>query len=259
MATKHSKQIPNKAHIGKTEAKAILNPRPADIKSHGPKPQDPLGYQKILIVSDAVDIKTCQFFCDYTNERMNSRIQARIGALGDYQSSDAALEHNMNIRDAYRILTNEIPDSLLRSIICNALTTYVEPFYKVKVEWWEEPNLLLYTKGGKYEPHTDADIGYADIDGKTKWGRALDRDISILLYLNDGFTGGLLSFPGYNIKIQPKPGMLVAFPSSSEYMHAAEPTETGCRLVLVSWAALEGVPRVSSKHPFDVVYMKQCR
>lgn len=177
--------------------------------------------------------------------------------MSNKESADTSSEINVDVRDAFRIHATKMTDAILNDIFLSVITKRAEPFYKGKVEWCEEPNLLFYSKNGKYEPHADADIEYADINGQMKWGRSLDRDISILLYMNDGFTGGLLSFPGYNLKIQPKPGMLVAFPSSSEYMHAAEPTESGCRLVLVSWAALEGVPRVSSKHPYAVVYKKR--
>ncbi len=68
------------------------------------------------------------------------------------------------------------------------------------------------------------------------WRRHLDRDVSFILYVNDAFTGGKLRFPGQDLEITPKEGLLVAFPSSAAYLHEAEPTESGQRFALVSWA-----------------------
>ena len=74
-----------------------------------------------------------------------------------------------------------------------------------------------------------------------------NRDVSVLLYLNDKFSGGNLHFPTQNVEIRPEPGLFVAFPSS--YLHAALPVDSGERLVIVSWSAAIGTSRIKRAKP----------
>ncbi|MDE3060152.1 MAG: 2OG-Fe(II) oxygenase [Pseudomonadota bacterium] len=143
---------------------------------------------------------------------------------------------------------------MLREIFYNIYTKHVEPFYGVEIEWWEKPQLLCYLQGGKYGAHADADQWQQG----GKWKRNHDRDVSVLLYLNDDFTGGKLNFPNQKLKVQPEPGLLVAFPSHHEYLHGAEPTESGVRYALVSWAAIKGLPRLREPPP-ATVFMREFR
>jgi Rps23 Pro-64 3,4-dihydroxylase Tpa1-like proline 4-hydroxylase len=62
-----------------------------------------------------------------------------------------------------------------------------------------------------------------------------EEDISTLLYLNDDFEGGNLSFPDQNIKIKPEPGMLVFFRGSEDLTHEVETVESGHREALVGF------------------------
>ena len=73
----------------------------------------------------------------------------------------------------------------------------------------------------------------------------IDRDYSILLYLNEGYIGGEIDFPNFGLKFQPKKGLLLAFPSDARYVHAARPVTAGTRYALVSWAAAKGTIRTS--------------
>lgn len=50
---------------------------------------------------------------------------------------------------------------------------------------------------------------------------------SIVLYLNDDYTGGDLEFPEQGIKIKPESGSLVIFPSTRPYFHASTPLVSG--------------------------------
>lgn len=50
---------------------------------------------------------------------------------------------------------------------------------------------------------------------------------SIVLYLNDDYTGGDLAFPEQGIKIKPEAGSLVIFPSVKPYFHASTPLVSG--------------------------------
>lgn len=126
----------------------------------------------------------------------------------------------------------------------------VEQHYSVKVEWYEQPELLRYRSGGHYSPHADAENWNS---AEKTWERAIDRDFSILLYLNDGFRGGALAFPNFGLRLAPKAGMLVVFPSDHRFVHCAEPIEDGERVVLVSWCARTGGRRVADAPPTGAI------
>jgi predicted 2-oxoglutarate/Fe(II)-dependent dioxygenase YbiX len=88
---------------------------------------------------------------------------------------------------------------------------------------WHEGYLLLkYNVGEEYKPH---------YDGATELGRS----ISALVYLNDDFEGGEIEFKHFNIKLKPKPGTLILFPSNFAYMHVAHPITKGTKYALVTW------------------------
>lgn len=62
------------------------------------------------------------------------------------------------------------------------------------------------------------------------------------LYLNDcgnDYQGGGLDFPERGLKITPKAGMLVAFPSGRAFKHEVPPITSGVRYALLSWFTAE--------------------
>jgi Rps23 Pro-64 3,4-dihydroxylase Tpa1-like proline 4-hydroxylase len=86
----------------------------------------------------------------------------------------------------------------------------------------EPYSLLKYSGGQYYKAHYDG-------------GTDTARSISAILYLNDDYTGGEIEFVNFGIKIKPKPGMLILFPSNYPYRHIAHPVETGTKYAIVTW------------------------
>ena len=86
----------------------------------------------------------------------------------------------------------------------------------------EEYSMLRYSGGQEYKAHAD---------GTTATGRA----ISAILYLNDDYEGGEVEFVNFDIKIKPKPGMLLLFPSTYPYTHIAHPVKSGIKYAIVTW------------------------
>jgi hypothetical protein len=82
--------------------------------------------------------------------------------------------------------------------------------------------LLRYSVGEKYDRH---------YDGGTESGRS----ISVLIYLNDDYEGGEIEFPNFEIKIKPKAGMMILFPSNYAYAHIAHPVKSGEKYAIVTW------------------------
>jgi predicted 2-oxoglutarate/Fe(II)-dependent dioxygenase YbiX len=114
------------------------------------------------------------------------------------------------------------------------------------IAWFERPNVLRYTKGGFYKQHADSCI--MDADSRT-CVKIHDRDISLLIYMNEDFTGGGIEFTNFNYRLRPKSGDMLAFPSDNRYEHQAELVQSGIRFVIVSWAAFEGSKRVLGGPP----------
>jgi predicted 2-oxoglutarate/Fe(II)-dependent dioxygenase YbiX len=133
---------------------------------------------------------------------------------------------------------------LLDEVVARAFDERIIPVTAQSIDWYEEPQLLRYTAGGHYLHHSDA---YLFVPERRAWRKALDRDISVLLYLNDEYAGGELEFKRLFYKLRPRAGMLVWFPSDVRYEHMARPVTSGRRSVVVSWAAAAGVERVQAQ------------
>jgi preprotein translocase subunit Sec61beta len=82
--------------------------------------------------------------------------------------------------------------------------------------------LLRYSQEEQYKFH---------YDGNTESKRAL----SVLVYLNDDYEGGEIEFPNFKIKIKPKAGTLILFPSNYAYGHIAHPVTSGVKYVIATW------------------------
>lgn len=103
-------------------------------------------------------------------------------------------------------------------------------------DFFETPYMLRYKVGGKYHEHADSESFDPE---RGLFYRVADRDVSLLIYLNDDFEGGELSFKRLNYTYRPKTGDLVLFPSSNLYMHQAEIITKGSKFALVSWSCLK--------------------
>lgn len=197
---------------------------------------------RILIVEDSINFSECRMLCDYTEGRFG-------GQADDYSASE---------RGSFVAAADEGTKATLRDICFRLMTRYIEPFYQETVVWWEMPQLLRYAKGGTYAYHADSENRLRN-EREKGWRRVHDRDISLILYLNDEFTGGRLHFKQQDIRITPKPGLLVAFPSHHGYQHAAEPTTDGLRYVMVTWAAVKGTVRIKEKPSDTCIFMNELR
>ena len=201
----------------------------------------------------AMDLETCARIRDFalaSQDRQPAKLARANPGSGLLKKE---------IRDSYKIDTKPI-DALLKDVLYRAFADYIEPFFGVEIDFWEPPHLLLYMQGGKYAVHADGERRGRQPDGSLgPWERHMDRDISLVMYLNDDFTGGMLNFPAQKLKVQPKPGLLVAFPSTAKYLHAAEVTHSGQRLAIASWATVKGSPRVRGKPGSSRVFMDEVR
>lgn len=196
----------------------------------------------ILIIKKYLGATQCQFIVDYANRQAGEK--STIQSKGSSGSGQAATRESTARITEYVDITG-ISDHV-NSLVSDIFLHEVQPFYSTEIEWFECPEILRYHQGGHYQVHSDADNWTAS---KRKWSRGMDRDYSLLLYLNDDFTGGELDFPHFGFRIRPQAGMLACFPSDHRYLHAAKPTLSGTRYVLVGWAAAKGSQRVNDRPP----------
>lgn len=200
----------------------------------------------VLLVENYASPELCQYLMDYSERTLGTKLQVvdSTRSVGDtvvFVDSDNRRTESVSI--------NEISGEML-NIFMDIYTQRLAPFYGVDFEWFERPQILRYRAGGRYDPHADAD----DLNPETNiWMRVQDRDISVLLYLNEDYEGGKLSFERLGFSIQPKAGMLIAFPSDHRYVHAARPTTAGIRYVIVSWSTHLNSMRVRLLPPYASV------
>lgn len=119
------------------------------------------------------------------------------------------------------------------------------------LQWMEMPHVLRYEPGGYYVSHADS----AQRDEATKdWYKVNDRDLSLLMYINDEFTGGGLTFTRFNCRFKPNVGDVLLFPSDHRYEHCAHVVESGIRYAIVSWASIRGVRKVLPNPPDHAIH-----
>lgn len=157
-------------------------------------------------------------------------------------------------RDVTRVCTEVQPGSLRKIISDRVGEAFRLAADKTgnTVEWFEAPTILRYRAGGYFLAHADNCL----LDpGSHNWFKVNDRDLSLLIYLNEDFTGGGLKFVNFHYDYQPRTGDLLVFPSDNRYAHEACKVESGLRFVIVSWAALAGSQRVTDGPTPGAIFM----
>ena len=96
-------------------------------------------------------------------------------------------------------------------------------------------HLALSEAGQRNNKFREINSGGQEYKAHADGGTATKRSISPILYLNDDYEGGELEFVNFGLKLKPKPGMLVLFPSNYPYRHIAHPVTDGTKYAIVTW------------------------
>jgi predicted 2-oxoglutarate/Fe(II)-dependent dioxygenase YbiX len=101
-------------------------------------------------------------------------------------------------------------------------------FFAARLTQREGPGFLRYGPGGFYRPHRDR-------GSVPSWPGAERRQVAVIVFLNDGFSGGVLRLFGDDRthEIVPLEGTLAAF--SAEILHEVAPVIDGTRDTVVDW------------------------
>lgn len=140
----------------------------------------------------------------------------RSGFVGNKEVNDEIRQSQVHDLDP----STEIHTELVKTFIYY-ISQYGQKFQQLRINGAEQLRVMKYTKGQFYKPHVDS------IDGR--------RTLSGILYLNDDFDGGSLSFPVQKIEIEPRPGRLVLFPSNFVYIHEAKEVTDRAKYAVVAW------------------------
>ncbi len=184
-------------------------------------------------------------------ERLLRECEAAKGVPHGIGAEGARVSVESDVRHSEHVDTRSL-ETDVNAVIRHIFKNIVAPHFKVEIEWYERPEILRYRDGGKYVPHADSENW---IDTERRWKRVINRDLSILIYLNDEFEGGEISFSNFGFDLKPSSGLLVAFPSDHRYLHEAQLVKSGVRYAIVSWAATIGGPRVEAALTPNIVRM----
>jgi predicted 2-oxoglutarate/Fe(II)-dependent dioxygenase YbiX len=136
---------------------------------------------------------------------------------------------NKQVRDTQHVKLTKAIERRLRAIDDRSIASIINPYYAVEVCDREPPQILHYGVGGHYIPHVDAETLYKDDMGLALWEKTLDRDLSVVYFINDDFEGGELFFPELDLVIEPEAGTLVCFPSDDRSLPVTvTPSSPGC-------------------------------
>jgi prolyl 4-hydroxylase len=110
----------------------------------------------------------------------------------------------------------------------------------------ESLQVARYLPGGKFEPHYDACDDHND-DCSGMNGLSGPRYATVLVYLNDNYTGGTTSFPKLGITVRPEKGKAILFydvdPRTLQILdksfHSGDPLINGEKWIANKWVHLK--------------------
>lgn len=173
----------------------------------------------IISFDNMMDEHTCD---EIVNRYVNSTLWEEATTNGS-----TITKKRSETRVCYTIPISQKPsekniDDTLYSVFSDAVNRYGKkfPFFNCRKD--EGYFLLKYLKDGKYGQHIDS-------------GSDNHRIVSVILQLNDGYTGGELKFFNGKHTQELKKGTVCVFPSCFTYPHQITPVKSGERYSVVSW------------------------
>jgi hypothetical protein len=119
----------------------------------------------------------------------------------------------------------------LLTMVCSSMSNTISNFTNKQMDI-KTMFYSLMLKGSENDLHTD---NYHEIDNIESIRKNSKDDWSGLLYLNDGYEGGILEFPEENFYIKPNPGTFIFFQGSHDLPHRVSKVTEGQRNVIVSF------------------------
>jgi predicted 2-oxoglutarate/Fe(II)-dependent dioxygenase YbiX len=204
----------------------------------------------VHVVSGFLPAETCAQWVRYLESRHGSPLA--VHSLDESERSRLSKER-ISGRITDKVEQGDL-EIAITGIVARAFQSLITAAMGRGIQWFEKPQVLRYETGGLYGPHSDSDHYIA---AESHWRKVIDRDVSLLLYLNQDFEGGALNFRQFNYTYRPRTGDLLFFPSGGHYAHEALPVKSGVRYVIVSWAAFRDEPRVLELRPSESIDLEE--
>lgn len=197
-------------------------------------------HREIMIIPDFMSPEVCDEYIEYISQSPEIDLSV-FDPEATNQTGQVSWEVDKKVRNTQTVDITPIKDAVL-DLMKHAVRDYLNPYYNVTIKDSEMPQILVYHPGGHYHPHIDAEALFDDGSGQLRWAKSVDRDISLVIYLNDDYEGGEIVFPKQAVSVKPRKGMLIAFPSTHHFLHGVNPVVQGHRFAIVNWFSLGLTP-----------------
>lgn len=133
--------------------------------------------------------------------------------------------------------------------VCHKLAVISEKLTGIPKRNQEMSQVAFYQSGGKFNEHFDACV-FDDVEYCNKMNNgAGQRRSTLLVYLNDDFTGGETVFVDVDIHIKPQKGTAILFWNTDEderiipeSKHRANPVTSGEKWICTKWSHVRAYP-----------------
>jgi len=189
--------------------------------------------ENIGVLEDVISREMCQYIINCGESVKNWSKAVTVGESdGAYKAENSPRQNDILMISGMPEL--EAIDKFINKIYSKTIAEYI---YKASglsvlqagITRDEGYQMLRYHKNGFYKSHTD----YSSVVGKS--GSDTIRVISGLIYLTDDHEGGEIYFPHHDIKIKPKAGSVVFFPSIFTHPHTSCTIVEGTKYNIVTW------------------------
>lgn len=175
------------------------------------------GLLDVALCSHIIQIAECSHFEQAGIEIATVKTQIRSNEILYLSDTNSLLQS-----------TNQL---LINRIYIIQQTLY--QIYSVNFSQIETCSILRYQSGQFYKRHVDNLLLSSRRDEAAQG--VPTRDVSIVGYLNDNFAGGETFFDRQNLKVKPRQGSVLVFPSYYTHPHQSLPVITSCKYAFTSW------------------------
>ena len=120
---------------------------------------------------------------------------------------------------------------LIEDLVIQAINRTIASATGTTPGWGEPLNILKYVPGQQYKPHHDGTGADQQV-----------RNLTALVWLNDGFAGGETHFPKIGIKVRGEVGDMLVFRNTRDsgsfderMIHAGLPVTSGVKWMASRW------------------------
>ncbi|MCS7225810.1 MAG: 2OG-Fe(II) oxygenase [Gloeomargarita sp. SKYB31] len=185
----------------------------------------PLG-QDILWIPQAIAPAICRHVIDI----VNSQTLKAAGILLDTVDTQVRSSDILPLGGPQPLLRST--QDLLRTCL-RPVQRLLHRYYGIGFYDMEAIAILRYRPGQFYQRHVD-NILLGSRRAEVAQGIPT-RDVGIVGYLNDNFTGGETYFDRQQVTVKPQQGAVVVFPAYYTHPHQALPVQSGEKYVFTTW------------------------